>query len=113
MKKILLILLFVGTLLTPAIANEPETQTAVTEPLPQTKQLPFKEPISRRKVAMKFIYAMGGVVASSTILFVGLSAYNRIRSKVIKVANNDYANTLSTPDNLKDAVNIYLEKTRN
>lgn len=113
MRKILFTFILIGTLLTPVIAEENVSNNNMTEPLQNSTQIPYKEPISKRKIAMKFIYAMGGVVASSMILFVGLSIYNKIRSKVIKVANNDYSNTLNTPNNLKDAVNIYLEKTRN
>lgn len=113
MKKILLTFILIGTLFTPVIAEENTTTNAITEPLSNSAQIPYKEPISKRKIAMKFIYAMGGVVVSSMILFIGLSVYNNVRNKVIKVANNDYSNTLNTPNNLKDAVNIYLEKTRN
>ena len=113
MRKILFTFILIGTLLTPVIAEENISNKNITESLNNSTQIPFKEPISKRKIAMKFIYAMGGVVASSMILFVGLSVYNNIRGKVIKVANNDYSNTLNTPNNLKDAVNIYLEKTRN
>ena len=100
MKKILIIC-FLTLLFTPTvIANNGTAET------------PFKEPVSKQQIIFKFLYAMGGVAVSSIILFVGLSAYNKVRNKLIKIPTNDYANTFNSPNNLKDAVNIYLEKTK-
>lgn len=108
-KKIVMIVLSLFLIL-PVFAESVDTKAEkVATP---TADTPFKEPISTRQYAFKFLYAMGGVVVSSLILFVGLSVYNKIRSKVVKVATNDYANTFNSPTNLKDAVNIYLEKTK-
>lgn len=68
-----------------------------------------KEPVSKKKVAYKFLMAMLGVAASSVVLYVGLSAYN----KLIKGESSAVVglNSLRTPENFKDAVEVFLEKT--
>ena len=133
-KKKLLTVLCLLLLLSPAFAEEPavtenntiqqaETVVNNTTPVQQetaayqedktTKnKIVYKEPVSKRKIAMKFIYAMLGVAISSILLFVLLTIYNKIRSGVVQPPSADYTNTLATPNNLKDAVNIYLEKTK-
>ena len=108
MKKIVLIICFLFVGLIPVVAQEsplvPDTE--------QKSEIPYKEPVDRKALMFKFLYAMGGVVASSLILYIGLSLYNKLREKTIKTPTSDYVNTLNTPNNLKDAVNIYLEKTK-
>ena len=121
-------------LLSPAFAEEPavtenntiqqaETVVNNTTPVQQEtaayqenkttqNKIVYKEPVSKRKIAMKFIYAMLGVAISSILLFVLLTIYNKIRSGVVQPPSADYTNTLAAPNNLKDAVNIYLEKTK-
>ena len=137
LKKKVLTVFCLLLLLTPVLAEEPastgntsgtgaaaQTETAAekTAPAQDTKntgsdkktenKIVYKEPVSKRKIAMKFIYAMTGVAVSSILLFVILMLYNKIRSKMVQPPSSDYTNTLTTPNNLKDAVNIYLEKTK-
>ena len=137
LKKKLLTVFCLLMLLTPVLAEEPastgntsgagaaaQTETAAEKAAPaqDTKntdsdkntenKIVYKEPVSKRKIAMKFIYAMTGVAVSSILLFVILTLYNKIRSKMVQPPSSDYTNTLTTPNNLKDAVNIYLEKTK-
>ncbi len=104
----------------PASAQTTEKSVNKSEQQPESSQAAkttqnkfiYKEPISKRKIAMKFLYAMAGVAASSILLFILLSLYNKIRSNVVKTPSEDYTNTLATPNNLKDAINIFLEKTK-
>ena len=111
MKKIFLTLLLIISISCPLFATEViEAETVPLET--KTEIAPFKQPVSQHQLIKKFLYAMGGVAASSIILFVGLSAYNRIRSRVIKTHNNNFSSTLNSPNNFKEAVNIYLEKTK-
>lgn len=126
MKKRVLAFFCLLLLLTPAFAVEPSGADVQVSPKPvpvesaqETKQasstdnkIVYKQPVSKRKIAMKFIYAMCGVAVSSILLFVLLSLYNKIRSRVVQPPSFDYTNTLTSPNNLKDAVNIFLEKTK-
>ena len=69
--------------------------------------------IGRRALAMKFLMAMLGVGASSVIIYVGLSVYNRFiygtpRKKQFRTEDEDY----KTPNNMKDALEIFLKKTK-
>lgn len=111
MKKCLFTIVLMGALASPVFAETEIANNNDVLPI-QTSTIPYKEPLSKRKLATKFLYAMSGAVISSLILFIGLSLYNKIRRRVLKVAENDYINTLSSPNNFKDAVNIYLEKTK-
>lgn len=68
-----------------------------------------KEPVSKKKMAYKFLMAMLGVATSSVVLYVGLSAYNRFFSGQPSAVVG--LNSLRPPENFKDAVNVFLEKT--
>lgn len=72
-----------------------------------------KAPFGKREMAMKFILAMVGVATSSVVIYVMLSLYNRF---IYKGANdvviNEDDNDFKTPTNMKDAINIFLKKTK-
>ena len=99
--------------------DEPEV---VTEPLPienqidedvEVKEIEHKQPISKRKIAKKFLAAMGGVAASSFAIFFILSIYNRIREGVLEqVKTLEGETSLETPDDIDDAVKTFLDKTK-
>ena len=73
----------------------------------------FKEPISKRKLAKKFLAAMGGVAISSFLLFFLLTLYNRVRENVKnKVKTPEGETSLETPNDLSSAVKTFLEKTK-
>lgn len=73
----------------------------------------FKQPVSKRKIANKFLKAMAGVAASSFIIFFMLTIYNRFRDRFLEqVKTLDGEVSLETPDNLTDAIKIFLEKTK-
>lgn len=68
-----------------------------------------KEPISKKKIAFKFIMAMVGVATSSVIIYVGLSVYNKIfHSQSEPVVG---LNSLRSPENFKESINLFLDKT--
>ena len=90
-----------------------EDNVAVTEPVKTESTLPLKQPYSRKALAMKFIMAMIGVGASSVIIYVGLSVYNRFiygtsKPKHVKTEDDNF----KTPNNMKDALDIFLKKTK-
>ena len=74
---------------------------------------PHKQPISKRKIAKKFIYAMCGVGVSSIFLFIILTLYNKIRDN-LNITQEDFFEeaTLKSPNNETDAIKSFLEKTK-
>ena len=77
------------------------------------EETPYKHPISKRKIAKKFLAAMGGVAVSSFAIFFLLTLYNRIREGYCtKVTNPEGETSLETPDDLNSAVRIFLDKTK-
>lgn len=75
--------------------------------------LPYKEPISKRKLAKKFLLAMFSVGVSSLILYFGLTVYNRIREGgPVKVKTLEGETPLTEPSDLESAVKTFLKKTK-
>lgn len=105
-------------LISPVFAENPESAVNQETPAEQTVQTPesftYKQPVSKRKIAKKFLLAMAGVGISSVLLFVLLSLYNRIRTGIVpnKQESPTGETSLVTPDNLQDAVRTFLEKTK-
>ena len=91
-----------------------EDSSAVAEEEPsQTVETPYKKPISKKKILKKFLFAMFGVVASSLILYFGLTIYNRIRDGLpVKVNTPEGETPLTTPVDLQGAVRSFLDKTK-
>ena len=73
----------------------------------------YKEPISKRKIAKKFLAAMGGVGISSFAIFFILSIYNRIRERFQgQVKTPEGEASLETPQDMNQAIRIFLDKTK-
>ena len=71
-----------------------------------------KQPISKKKIAKKFIMAMLGVGISSFLIFFGLSVYNRIRETILnEVKTPEGETSLKTPEDITSAVKLFVEKT--
>ena len=80
-----------------------------------TKKLDLRKPTPKRKLALKFIMAMLGVGASSVAIFVMLSLYNKLMYGAIKPNKrnvSDEDNDFRTSTNMKEALNIFLKKTK-
>ena len=93
-----------------SIANTIDEEAVAQEQVDDTQ---FKQPISKRKIAKKFLAAMGGVAASSFAIFFILSVYNRVRDGYItNNPNNSEEASLETPDNLNSAIKAFLDKTK-
>ena len=89
-----------------------EEEEKLTTP-PSQIDTQYKQPISKRKIAKKFLAAMGGVVASSITLFVMLTLYNKIRDRVKnRVKTPDGEVSLQTPEDIKNAIKTFLEITK-
>ena len=72
----------------------------------------FKQPTSKRKIAKKFLAAMGGVGISSFAIFFLLTVYNRIREGFQdQIKTTDAGTSLETPQNMNEAIKSFLDKT--
>lgn len=60
---------------------------------------------------VKFAFAMGGVVISSLVIFLGLTVYNRFFVKNPQYAASE-DDILRTPKTVDDAVIFFLKKNR-
>ena len=73
-----------------------------------------KVPMGKEKIIKKFLLAMLCVVGSCGFLYLILLLINKfkknksISSRII----TDYENTLDTPQNISDAINIFLNKNK-
>ncbi len=73
----------------------------------------YKEPTNKRKIAKKFLSAMGGVGISSFAIFFLLTVYNRIREHFQnKTKTPEGEVTLETPQDKNQAIRVFLEKTK-
>lgn len=96
--------------------TEPAVAVGEEKVLPADEMDPnsftYKQPVSKRKVAKKFLLAMGGVGISSLLIFLGLSLYNRIREGFTsQFKTSDSETSLHTPEDLRSAVKSFLSKT--
>ena len=75
---------------------------------------PYKQPVSKKKIAKKFLIAMFCVAISSFAIYLGLTLYNRIRenfnSQSYLPPGED--KSLDTPNDITSAVKTFLEKTK-
>lgn len=105
---------------TPATATEP-TKTAVQttddkkpQSIPQKNayQITHMKQHSLKASLFKFVLAMLCVLLSSLVILTGLKFYKKIGLKnKSKTDNIDYSKSLDSPKDLKEAINIFLEKT--
>ena len=137
LKHKILVLLLMITLISPVLAEPENIQVPLTgvsqetppEPIEQepaqntVQELPpapeaiqYKQPVSKKKIAKKFLLAMAGVAISSILLYVILTIYNKMREVLGMTSKEELPQenmtSLTTPDNLEDAVKTFLEKTR-
>lgn len=92
----------------------PEAQVANTtlvQPQVQTKTKPRK---SFASMVFKFILAMIWVVISSIVIFVILISYKRLilKGKPVRPTYETTEQSLDTPKNFKEAIKLFLDKTK-
>ncbi len=91
--------------------GDPTVQTVAQEQ-PAPAEQTFKQPVSKRKIAKKFLAAMAGVLISSFLIFFILTVYNKIRESILnQVKTPEGKTSLETPDDLEGAVKTFLDKT--
>ena len=73
----------------------------------------FKEPVSKKKLAKKFLIAMLCVVGTSVFLYVTLSLYNKLRDALAQSepAAPEGEQPLQSPVDLSEAVKTFVDKT--
>lgn len=103
-----------GEALMPIAETMQENVQTAKEESPQLDTIPYKQPVSKKKMAKKFLMAMGGVAVSSILLFVFLTIYNKIRASILAPKNDQQSGetSLVTPETLTDAVKTFLDKTK-
>ena len=99
------------------IAHSEENASESPENLSQTTHqvMPstYKQPLSKKKLAKKFIIAMLCVAGASAFLYIALSLYNKIRDGFVSSipSSPEGEKTLDTPQDLTEAVKTFLDKT--
>lgn len=108
---LLMISLSIG-IIPPVMAENMQTESP--EPAVETTtKLPTRMPYGKKALAFKFLMAMLGVGASSVIIYVLLSIYNRfIYGSPSGLQDKTEDDDFKTPTNMKDAINIFLKKTK-
>ena len=103
-----------GEALMPIAETMQENVQTAKEESPQLDTIPYKQPVSKKKIEKKFLMAMGGVAVSSILLFVFLTIYNKIRASILAPKNDQQSGetSLVTPETLTDAVKTFLDKTK-
>ena len=72
----------------------------------------YKQPVSKRKIAKKFLLAMGGVTISSLALFILLSLYNKMRENFLnQIKTLDGKTSLEVPDDFENSIKTFLDQT--
>lgn len=63
-------------------------------------------------LALKFFTAMAGVLISAAAIFLGLKLYKKfVLKNDTKTQDSVYNSSLESPKDLKEAINIFLDKT--
>ena len=92
----------------------PEVQVANTTAIQTPVQNKTKPKRSFASMFFKFILAMIWVVISSIVIFVILISYKRLvlKGKPIRPTYETTEQSLDTPKNFKEAIKLFLDKTK-
>lgn len=94
--------------------NRTTPQDANMLTAPDSLPSKFKEPVSKKQLAKKFIIAMLCVAGTSVFLYGILSVYNKIRDGIAEqgsVPPTEGEQPLETSGDLTEAVKTFIEKT--
>ena len=101
---------------------EPQDNNAIEETIPNDVLVPapnqginstYKQPMSKKKLAKKFIIAMLCVAGTSVFLYGTLSIYNKLKDSLFaQPTPPEGEKPLDTPVDLTDAVKTFIDKTR-
>ena len=71
----------------------------------------FSAPAPVSSVIVKFSLAMGGVLISTLVIFLGLTIYNKIRTKVLGELSPE-EEVLRTPKTKDEAIKFFIRKNK-
>ena len=71
----------------------------------------YSMPASAHSVIVKFSLAMGGVLISTLVIFLGLTIYNKIREKYLSELTTE-EEVLKTPKTRDDAIKFFIRKNK-
>lgn len=95
-----------------ASTQTPQTSKPQSIPQKNAYQITHMKQHSLKASLFKFVLAMLCVLLSSLVILTGLKFYKKISLKnKSKTDNIDYSKSLDSPKDLKEAINIFLEKT--
>lgn len=90
----------------PKVKSIPEKNMSALNQLDHLEKKSFKYNV------FKFFTAMFGVLVSALAIFFGLKLYKKVMLKNLAAQDMvDYKNSLESPKDFKEAVNLFLEKT--
>ena len=103
-----------GEALMPIAETTQENVQTTQEKLPQLDTIPYKQHVSKKKMAKKFLIGMGSVAVSSILLFLILTVYNKVRESILTPKQDQQSGetSLVTPESLTEAVKTFLDKTK-
>ena len=111
--KLYIAILFISVAISCPVMAENTAPDQEQPSVEKTTQLPTRMPTSKKQLAYKFVMAMLGVGASSVIIYVLLTIYNRfIYGSPMKLSEKTEDDDYKTPTNMKDAISIFLKKTK-
>lgn len=97
---------------TKAAQQSSQEQKPQTIPEKNAYQITHMKQHSLKASLFKFVLAMLCVLISSLAILTGLKFYKKIGLKnKSKTDNIDYSKSLDSPKDLKEAINLFLEKT--
>ena len=104
------------TVSTPNTQTESKQISSTADSIPEQNATDLKqfEKFSVKTGLVKFGFAMLGVLLSALIIYLGLKIYKKFSVK--KVAAPDSfgeKNSLDSPKDIKEAINLFLDKTDN
>lgn len=84
----------------------------LTEPLGELEEIPELQPeVKPKSTLFKFAIAILWVLISSIIIYFSLMSYKKISSRT-DFGIDAEENTLNAPKNFKEAINLFLRKTK-
>ena len=96
-----------------AVDNDNNVSNVSKESVQVNSPIPHKNPISKRKLVKKFLFAMLAVGLSSFALYFGLTIYNKFKMPAEpKVKTPSGETALTTPKDFESATKTFFEKTK-
>lgn len=95
------------------VADKPVNEVKKPVTIPQKNAYALEKETGFKYALLKFLIAMLGVLLSCLAIFAGLKFYKKIVLKSdLKQTEFDYDKTLESPKNFKEAINLFLHKTK-